>query len=186
MFERFQMDARRAIVRAQHEAARAGRREIGCEHLLLGLVAEPGPAASALAAAGVELAELRAQVPPGAGSQPDPLDAEALAALGIDLDTVRRAVDATFGKGALDRARVPRRNRLGPVGGTRVTPEAKKALGLALRAAVQLSHHHISSGHLLIGILDQPGNLALDLLARSEADTAALRADVLSRMIAAA
>jgi ATP-dependent Clp protease ATP-binding subunit ClpA len=173
-------------VRAQHEAASAGRQEIGCEHLLLGLVAEPGPAASALVVAGLDLAELRAQVPRGATAQADPVDADALASLGIDLDAVRRAVDARFGKGALDRVRAPRRTRLRPIGETRLTPEAKKSLGLALRAAVGLSHRHISSGHLLVGLLDQPGNPALDMLARSEVDSAALRADVLSRMTEAA
>jgi ATP-dependent Clp protease ATP-binding subunit ClpA len=186
MFERFHPDARRVFVRAQHEAERAGHREIGCEHLLLALVAEPGPAASALAAANVGLAELRGHTPTSADDQPDPLDADALAALGIDLDAVRRAVDATFGKGALDRAAAPRRTRLGPIGGTRLTPEAKKAVGLALRAALRLSHRHISSGHLLVGLLDQPGNVALRMLARSGVDAAALRADVVARLEAAA
>ena len=37
-----------------------------------------------------------------------PPDAEALAALGIDLDEVRRQVEEAFGPGALDRARAPR------------------------------------------------------------------------------
>lgn len=38
MFERFDPDARAAIAKAREEAARAGRREIGTEHLLLGLI----------------------------------------------------------------------------------------------------------------------------------------------------
>jgi hypothetical protein len=40
-----------------------------------------------------------------------PLDAEALAAIGIDLDEVRRRVEETFGPGALERTRAARRRR---------------------------------------------------------------------------
>ena len=40
--------------------------------------------------------------------QPE-LDADALAAIGIDLDEVRRRVEESFGRGALDRTRAARR-----------------------------------------------------------------------------
>jgi len=40
VFERFHQDARRVVERARHEAAQAGQGQIGCEHLLLGLLAE--------------------------------------------------------------------------------------------------------------------------------------------------
>ena len=39
MFERFHQDARRVVERARHEAALAGQGQIGCDHLLLGLLA---------------------------------------------------------------------------------------------------------------------------------------------------
>ena len=91
MFERFSQEARDAVVRADHEAADMGAGYIGCEHLLLGLLAMPGPAAGALTAAGLDLAGLRARLPGTAPGAADPLDAEALAWLGIDLDAVRRA-----------------------------------------------------------------------------------------------
>ncbi len=185
MFERLHQDARRAVVRARHEAVRAGRKEIGCEHLLLGLLAEPGPAAAALSAAGLEITELRARLPRGTAARADPLDAEALASLGIDLDTVRRSVDAAFGPGALDRVSATRRGPLG-ITGNRLTTDAKKALELALRAAVKLRHREISSGYLLIGIIDQADNAALAILEESGVDAGALRADVLSRITAAA
>ena len=43
-----------------------------------------------------------------ARSQPPPLDAEALASIGIDLDDVRRRVEDAFGPGALERTRAAR------------------------------------------------------------------------------
>ena len=182
MFERFHQDARRVLVRARHEAALAGHGQIGCEHLLLGLLAEPGPAAIAMAEAGLELAAVRDRLPRRGRSEPDPLDADALASVGIDLDQVRRAADAAFGPGALDRAKRAARKP----GRMRLTADAKKALELALRAAVSLRHREITGGHLLIGIIDQGDNGATSLLTASHADTAALRADVLRRLAAAA
>jgi ATP-dependent Clp protease ATP-binding subunit ClpA len=68
----------------------------------------------------------------------------------------------------------------------RLTADAKKALELALRAAVSLRHREITGGHLLIGTIDQGHNGALGLLAASAIDAAALRADVLRRLAAAA
>ena len=183
MFERFTQDARRAVVHARHEAADAGQSQIGCEHLLLALLAEPGPAAAALTAAGVELTALRAALPRGGQSEPDPLDADALASVGIDLDTVRRAADAAFGPGALDRAGPGRARRPGRM---RLTADAKKALERTLRAAARLRHRQISGAHLLIGIIDQGDNGALRLLAATGVDAAGLRADVLARLAAAA
>jgi hypothetical protein len=44
----------------------------------------------------------------------------------------------------------------------------------------------MSSGHVLLGIIDQPGNPALDLLADLEVSVAALRADVTRRLARAA
>jgi hypothetical protein len=105
MFERFHQDARAAVVQARDEAIRAGQREIGTEHLLIALLDGPGLAADALTAAGADAADLRARIPHGEAGQQEPLDGDALASIGIDLDTVRRASDAAFGAGSLDRAR---------------------------------------------------------------------------------
>jgi ATP-dependent Clp protease ATP-binding subunit ClpA len=183
VFERFGHDARRAVVAARYEAVRAGRSQIGCEHLLLALLAEPSPAAAALTAGGTELTALRAALPRDGQPDPDPLDADALALVGIDLDTVRRAADAAFGPGALDRAGPGRARRPGRM---RLTADAKQALERALRAAARLRHRELNGGHLLIGIIDQGGNDALDLLAASGVNAAGLRADVLARLAAAA
>ncbi|MGO8978210.1 MAG: Clp protease N-terminal domain-containing protein [Streptosporangiaceae bacterium] len=185
MFERFDRDARHAVVRARQEAAQAGQDGVGTEHLLTALLAEPGVAADALAAAGLDVAGLRARLPAGSAGRPEQLDADALASLGIDLDAVRRATDAAFGPDALERV-ATWRGRRGITSGPRFRPDAKKALELTVRSASRLGHHHMSSGHVLLGIIDQPGNPALDLLADLEVSVAALRADVTRRLARAA
>ncbi len=179
MFERFEPTARQAFADARDEARRAGRDRIGSEHFLLGLLAEPGTAAEALAAAGADLESLRARVPRGSHEAPAGLDADGLALVGIDLDAVRRATDAAFGPGALDRAAVPGPSRLP------IADDAKAGLAQAVRQAQQLGQREISSGHMLLGILDQRRNAALTLLSQAGIDIAALRADVLRRITAA-
>lgn len=63
MFDRFSDQARRAVVRAQDEAARLGHANIGTEHLLLGVLSGgDGVAARALAELGVTLAAVRERV----------------------------------------------------------------------------------------------------------------------------
>jgi ATP-dependent Clp protease ATP-binding subunit ClpA len=186
MFERFSVSARHAVVLARDEAVRAGGNAIGCEHLLLALLNERhGAAGQALTAAGLDLTDLRARVATGMDGARKPLDAEALASLGIDLDTVRRATEAAFGRGALDRAARPPRTGRTP-GGLHLTADAKKSLQLALLGTVRVGQREITSGQLLIGIIDQKENTALRLLAAAGVDAASLRADVLARLTTAA
>lgn len=186
MFERFHQDARAAVVQAKAEAIRAGQGPIGTEHLLLALLDGPGPAAAALAAAGADADDLRSRIPRGEAGQAESLDADALASIGIDLDAVRRASDAAFGAGSLDRVRARRRGRRGIAGGARMTEDAKQALELALRAAVRLDNRHISPGHLLLGIIDQPASPAVAALTAAGVDVSGLRDDVVRRMTLAA
>jgi ATP-dependent Clp protease ATP-binding subunit ClpA len=178
MFERFEPAARQAFVDAREEANWAGQDKISSEHLLLGLLREPGPAADALTAAGLEVTSLRAQLPRGGADGDHGLDADALATVGVDLDAVRRATDAAFGPGALDRLSVPGERRLP------FADDARQSLVCAVRHAQLLRQQHISSGHLLIGILDQQRNGALTVLARAGTDVAALRSDVQRRITA--
>jgi ATP-dependent Clp protease ATP-binding subunit ClpA len=180
VLERFTAAARQAVVDARNEAGRAGQDKIRSEHLLLGLLAEPGEAADALSAAGLALEDLRARVPRGTHPGPAALDADALAGLGIDLDAVRRATDATFGPGALDNVVIPGRKRLP------MAEDARQGLAGALRHAVRLGQKQITSGHVLLGLIDQPRNGALAVLAEAGADIGALRADVMRRVSAAA
>ena len=88
MFERFTKDARAAVVGAQQVARVTGSRSIDTRHLLVVLAEHPGPVRDALAAAGADAGEVvaRARADLRAGG----LDGDALAALGIDLDAVRR------------------------------------------------------------------------------------------------
>jgi ATP-dependent Clp protease ATP-binding subunit ClpA len=176
MFERFESGARQAFVDAREEASRTGQTKIGSEHLLVGLLREPGPAAEALTAAGLELGSLRARLPRGAAEASPGLDADALASLGIDLDAVRRATDAAFGPGALDGVCLAGDRRLP------FADDARQSLVGAVRQAQQLRQQTISSGHMLIGILDQDRSGAVTVLSAAGTDIAALRADVLRRI----
>jgi len=182
MFERFTAQARQAVHLAMSEARVLQDSTIGCEHLLLGIAhGRTGPAVDALRAVGLSPARLRALAP----RQPaaEPLDADSLALLGIDLDQVRRAAEAAFGPGALDQ---PSRRMSRMKSRARMTPEARKAIELALRNAQRTHSGSVSAGHILIGIVDQGDNGALRMLASADVDPAALRADILRRMTAAA
>jgi ATP-dependent Clp protease ATP-binding subunit ClpA len=122
MFERFTDGARHVVVQAQHGARRLGHNYIGCEHLLLALAEDGGPAGAVLRDQGVTPEAVEAQIVRiigrGSGGGPaDPLhglDQEALAAIGIDLDVVRARLEAAFGPDALDRAVVAYRRGAQP------------------------------------------------------------------------
>jgi ATP-dependent Clp protease ATP-binding subunit ClpA len=148
VFERFTDQARQVVAAAQEEAARAGDPFIDCTHLLLGVTLAGGPGAVALGRAGVTTDQLRAALPE---VSPDALDAEALAALGIDLQPVRAAAESAFGAGALDRpARRTTRRRPGHLP---FTAGSREALHRSLRAAVGSEERAIDTRHLVTGIL---------------------------------
>jgi ATP-dependent Clp protease ATP-binding subunit ClpA len=179
MFERLDEDARGVVARARSEAIRTGQDQIGAEQLLVGLASGADLAATALRAAGASVAQLRELIPRGGGRCAlAPLDAEALASIGIDLDTVSRATDAAFGPGSLTRTRargaVRRRKSSSPP----MAEPAKAALALALHAAQQLGQHRISAGHVLLGVLDQPAGRAVSVLQAAGVDVPALREEV--------
>jgi ATP-dependent Clp protease ATP-binding subunit ClpA len=181
MFERFTTEARQAVQLALSEARAARASRIGAEHLLLGLAhARSGATAEALASAGVSASKLRELA---AGQpEPAPLDADALALLGIDLDEVRRAAEAAFGPGALDRPARPSARATH----ARMTVQAKESMVGALRIAQERGDRSLAGGHLLAGIIGQGDNGALRLLSAAGVDPVALRADVLRRMAAVA
>jgi hypothetical protein len=113
MFERFTQDARMIVVEAQKHARRLGHNYIGGEHLLLAAVSISNPASAILAAHGITPeyveAEIIRRVGPGAGAGAGAdlfgsLDRDALAAIGIDIDTVRARIEASFGPQAMARA----------------------------------------------------------------------------------
>ena len=171
MFERFTPEARAAVVGAQEQARRLSSDRMGTEHILLALVDLDTPTARVLARHGVTRDDLAAAV---ARSSPgDDLDADALTALGIDLDAVRDTVEAAFGPGALDGpARTPRRGHMP------LTPRAKKVLELSLREALAMKSREITDGHIALGILRDGDGSAMRLLTASGVDSGELREEI--------
>ena len=191
MLERFTTSARQTVMGARTEAIATGRAYVGTEHMLIALLdVDRGPAYQVLTEAGVTAASVRAdldrRIPPAA----DPLgpgDAEALRAIGIDLEAVIARVEAAFGEGALDdepevdggkRRRLFGRGRREPVGTRRhprITPRAKKVLELALREAIYRNDHEIRSEHILLALIREGEGLAAQILTDAGLSLAELR-----------
>jgi ATP-dependent Clp protease ATP-binding subunit ClpA len=194
MFERFTADARTVVVTAQGEARRLGHNFIGTEHTLLGLLAaEDSAIARALAADGVDAEFVRGDIVRRVGPHPPDLsfaeieqeDAEALKAIGIDLAEVRKAIEATFGEGALRIARenAPKKRglfgRSYAVGGhIPFTNRNKKVLELSLREALRLDQKFIAPEHIMLGLLREGQGLAAQILAEKGVDLGRLRTEM--------
>jgi ATP-dependent Clp protease ATP-binding subunit ClpA len=154
MFERFTRTARDAVIQAQTEAAELGDDRIGTEHVLLGVLWNAdGVCKQVLDASGIGYRGIRDQVASGPGS--GPLDPDALAGIGIDIEEVRRRAEESFGPGALNRR--PGGCRTGHIP---FTPDSKKTLELALREAIALQHKEIRPEHILLGLTRQPKSSA--------------------------
>jgi ATP-dependent Clp protease ATP-binding subunit ClpA len=180
MFERFTDRARQVVVDAQASARRLGHNYIGTEHLLLGLLQGDGVAARVLAGLGVTPAAVEREVLAVVGRGPlEPGDAEALGTIGIDLEEVRRRVEASFGPGALHWHPGPRcrrwNNPLPIRGHIPFTPRAKKVLELSLREALRLKHNYIGTEHVLLGLVREGEGLAMLILVRLGAGPEAVR-----------
>jgi ATP-dependent Clp protease ATP-binding subunit ClpA len=163
MFERFSTAGRRAVEIAHAEAHAFGHRAIGTEHLLLGVAAQDDQwAAQALVQRGLTAARVRSEIEriigrgPAAPFAPG-LDAGALATVGIDLEQVRRRVEATFGPGALAPLPACRRGEMRP-GELPFTRRAKKALELATREFRSHGCREIEPHHVALGVLRAGGN----------------------------
>jgi ATP-dependent Clp protease ATP-binding subunit ClpA len=168
MFERFSPDAREAVLLAQTEAQQLGSTQVDTGHLLLALVAETtGPAGRALRASHLTVDDLRTKVRKRAGG----LDPEALAVIGIDLDAVRQATEATFGPGALD-------SGLPSAGGhIPLSAEARKVLELSVRRALSRKSKTISSGDVLLAILMLTRSVAVQVLGDARVNIESLRTE---------
>jgi ATP-dependent Clp protease ATP-binding subunit ClpA len=192
MFERFTQAARTAVVQAQAEARDLQHPFVGTEHLLLAMIAdETSPIPAALHESGAEPAAVRDAIltrirtsPASTDPTPDAdaEDAAALKAIGIDLDAVRRAIEETFGPGALQLCRPTEpkrrglRRRLSGGGHLPFTRRAKKVLELSLREAIRLKHNFIAPEHILLGILRDGDGVAALALTDAGTDVAELRA----------
>ncbi|MGP3976945.1 Clp protease N-terminal domain-containing protein [Streptomyces sp. 8N114] len=194
MFERFSKEARDVVIRAQDEANSLGHDWIGTEHLLLAALYHPEqPGAATLVRLGITTASCRtavAGVVPGAQEDLGPEDAEALRALGIDLEAVRRRAEESFGEGALDSGRAERGRKRGKGEGTltRHVPfaaRAKKVLKQALREAVARKDRGIGVAHVVLGVLRSEDNISLALFARLGIEPGVVRELVLDDLRAA-
>jgi ATP-dependent Clp protease ATP-binding subunit ClpA len=200
MFERFTDQSRSVVKGAQEEARGLRHRYVGTEHILLALLAESsGMAATVLRDAGVFPEQVRAEVEAAIGAGRErlgPIDAEALRAIGIDLDAVREKVEETFGEGALEPPpSTPQRRGLfrraapepeASPGYIPFTPRAKKVLELSLREALRLKHKHIGPEHILLGLLREGEGLAAMVLTNAGVSLDDLRTHVLDAMDRAA
>jgi ATP-dependent Clp protease ATP-binding subunit ClpA len=174
VFERFTHEARSVVVAAQEEARHLRADQIEPVHLLLAVAAGQGRGGQTMRAAGIEHDQLHRVVAAGT----DALDAEALAAFGVDLGSVRAAAEAAFGPGALDPP--------APAGHIRFADGAKKSLEQALRHVLARKglprrDRTIDSGWVLVGVLAVEDPLVTRVLQQLGADPGALREQAAGR-----
>ncbi|MGI8617145.1 MAG: Clp protease N-terminal domain-containing protein [Actinomycetota bacterium] len=157
MFERFTPEARRIVTGGVELAQEAHHDHVGTEHLLIALAGTgPNVATRALIACGFDPVQARADLERIVEPLQDDLDEADVAALrsiGVDLDEVRRRIEVSFGKGALERRRRWHGRRRARVCGLPFMPKAKQALELALREAIRLDQRSIAPEHVLLGLL---------------------------------
>src|ERR1700744_4072098 len=178
-FERFTRNARVAVMLAQEEARELRDRDMGSQHLLLGIVEAAGEDLSAvLTGYGLTAEVVRGRLAEtSTGDQSFDEDADALRAIGIDFRGVRDSVGRNFGAGAFDNALSRSGRRPRPRGHISFSHGAKKVLELALREALAHKDNEIRSEHLLLGILRGGDNAAVGLITE-HVYTAQLRAAV--------
>jgi ATP-dependent Clp protease ATP-binding subunit ClpA len=180
VFEKKTNLAKRSLTYAQDEAITLGHDFIGTEHLLLGLVrVREGVAGELLHSYAITLERARAEalrvleaagVPATGGREAT----EALAAIGIDVDEIRRRADDTFGPG---RFYFPRPG---------FTMRAKTVLELARREAEALGHDAVGPEHLLLGMLTEGQGVGVQVITALGVDPATLRPVIISRLAARA
>jgi ATP-dependent Clp protease ATP-binding subunit ClpA len=198
MFEQFTPEARTVVVDAQEHARKLGHHWIGCEHLLLALASTDGATGQALRHADITPERVRAEIldmigpgPAGAASVLDTLDQDALAAIGIDLDTVRGKIEAAFGPAALrPRQPTPRLARWrrrakcrtqDPSGHLPFTPQAKKCLEQSLHEALALHSGYLGIEHVALALIATNSSAAAHILSSIGVSTQRLRTDILDR-----
>jgi ATP-dependent Clp protease ATP-binding subunit ClpA len=187
VFERFTRQARVAVVLAQEEARELRTREVGPQHLLLGVAQAAGnDLSTVLSGYGLTADVVRARLV-GASTADESFDedAEALRAIGIDLRAVRDSVAHTFGADAFDNALPRSGRRRRRRGHTPLTRSAKKSLELALREALAHKDNEIACEHLLLGIMRSGDKAAVGLITE-HVYTAQLRASIVALLDKAA
>ncbi len=176
MVQRFSSECRQVVGAAQEQARQLGHPFLGTEHLLLAVLDDAdGYPVAALRSAGADTGDVRRQVLSMIG---DRLDAEALTSLGIDLERVREVTEKHFGVGALASTRWPAPiKRHLPL-----TRRFKTVLELSARAARRLGQQTIRPEHLMLGILDDGGGVAVRALNDAHVDMPGLRLDIATHL----
>ena len=135
--------AQQVLALARKEADRFHHNYVGTEHLLLGLINL------------------------GQG-----VAVNVLQKMGLDLDTVRQAVDEQVGLGPEAK----------PSGNVPYTPRVKKVLALAGKEAKGLNHSYVGTEHILLGLLREGEGVAARVLKSLDIDVDRCRNEILSEL----
>ena len=167
MFERFTQPAREVVEAAKTYAQESSAAEVRPEHLLRALLDQRGCLATViLESLGAPADDVRTELDHRRARYGDGLDeddAEALAAIGIDLAEVVRRVERNLG-GFHRRA-----------GRARFSRASRKTLELALREAIALRHNYIGTEHLLLGLARADDRIVADTIGHWGINQPALR-----------
>ena len=148
--------AERYLSPGADEARRLGHYYIGTEHVLLALTRIPaGRATLVLRHFGVTHEDIRNSATISALWAPR-IDPDALATLGIDLDTVRERLEETFGPNALEQTRAGVLEQT-HTGIRCIAPRLELALAHALDYS---GERPLQDEHVLLGLLSVPDSLA--------------------------
>ena len=135
--------AQQVLALARKEADRFHHNYVGTEHLLLGLINL------------------------GQG-----VAVNVLQKMGLDLQTVRAAVEKQVGTGPESK----------PSGNIPYTPRVKKVLALAGKEAKALNHSYVGTEHILLGLLREGEGVAARVLKSLEVDIERCRNEILSEL----
>ncbi len=102
-------------------------------------------------------------------SEGEGVAAQALTALGVTLEAARAQVEEAIGEG-----------REAPGLHVPFTPAAKNVLEVSLREALKLGHNHIGPEHILLGLVRESANVAVQILVTLGADPRGVREKVLA------
>jgi excisionase family DNA binding protein len=143
-FGRFTTRAKTVLTLAQSEAERLNHNYIGTEHVLLGLIDE------------------------GSG-----VAATVLRDLGVEGETVRKAVERVVGGG---------KEECQTGGEKGLTPRVKQVLELAVDEARSLGHQYIGTEHLLLGLMREGEGVGARVLRELGVEAQAVRRAVIETL----
>src|SRR6202167_6275757 len=139
----FTARAQQVLALARKEADRFHHNYVGAEHILLGLIK---------LGQGVAVSVLQK--------------------MGLDLETVRAAVEKQVGTGQEAKAQ----------GSIPYTPRVKKVLALAGKEAKALNHSYVGTEHILLGLLREGEGVAARVLKNLDVDIERCRNEILKEL----